>query len=93
MGQNCRRDHDPLRALVPQIITMKITLLKYITFSRSRLEFGYTQLNVFTFLLLTLTMQFNFFSEEGSLRSLIVSVRNLSILYFNLAPIFRHSFD
>jgi len=43
--------------------------------------------------LLTLTMQFNFFSEVGSLRSLIVSVRNVSSLYFNLAPIFRHSFD
>lgn len=93
MGQNRKRDQDPLRALVLPIITMKITRPKYITFSRSRLEFEYTQVNVFTFVLLTLTMYLIFLSEAATLRSCIMSVRNLSCLYVNLAPIFRHSFD
>jgi len=36
---------------------------------------------------------FNFFSEAAILRSFIMLVSNLSSLYVNLAPIFRHSFD
>lgn len=93
MEQNRSRDQDPLRAVVPLIITMKMTRPKYINFSRSRLEFGYTQVNFFTFVLLTFSMHLIFFSEAASLRSLLVSVSTLSSLYVNLAPIIRHSFD
>jgi hypothetical protein len=93
IGQNRRREQDPLRAAVPQIITMKMTRPKYIKFSRSRLVFGNTQVLFFHICALKVDYAFNFFSEAAPLRTLLMSVSTLSSLYVNLAPIFRNNFD